>query len=117
MKKGFTLIELLAVIAILALIAMIVFPAINSAIKTAGEDAYNNQVKIIENAAKEWGLANVEKLPDVVGGTYNVTVTTLIDEGYISDEDVKDPRDTTKEITGKVIITYESNQYTYRYSE
>ncbi len=115
-KKGFTLIELLAVISILALIAMIVFPAINSAIRSAEESAYNDQIKIIENAAKEWALDNVDKLPDEGEPSAQVSVSTLEEEGYISDEDVLDPRNNER-LTGSVKITYESNQYIYKYED
>ncbi len=117
-KKAFTLIELLAVISILAIIAMIVFPAINSAIKTARESAYNDQITIIENAAKEWALDNIDELPDTnSGGETKVSVSTLASEGYISEEDILDPRNPDEELGGYVKITYESNGYVYKYEE
>lgn len=115
-KKGFTLIELLAVISILALIAMIVFPAINSTIRSAEEKAYNDQIKIIENAAKEWALDNINELPDSEGGSVSVSVDTLAEEGYISEDDVLDPRD-NEPLTGSVKITYTTNQYIYKYED
>ena len=116
-KKGFTLIELLAVISILAIIAMVVFPAINSAIRNAEEDAYNSQVKVIENAAKEWALDNVDSLPDSDGSSYYIGVDELVNGGYISEEEVLDPRNKEEKLGGSVKITYESKQYTYKYEE
>ena len=115
-NKGFTLIELLAVISILALIAVIVFPAINSAIKNAREKAYNDQIAIIEKAAKEWAIDNVNDLPDKSGDSTYISVDDLQNDGYISEDDVLDPRN-NEHLTGGVKITYESKQYTYEYDD
>ncbi len=115
-KKGFTLIELLAVISILALIAMVVFPSVNSSIKQSKEKAYKEQIKIIENAAKQWALDHTDSLPSETGGESDINVSRLKEDGYITDDDVKDPR-TGDEIEGKVVITYSSNQYLYKYEE
>lgn len=120
-KKGFTLIELLAVISILALIAMVVFPAVNSSIKKAKEDAYKEQLAIIEKAAKEWALDNADKpeaLPDMVEHSENtkVDLSTLVDEGYITEDKVVDPRN-GEPLKGYVVISYSSNQYVYWYEE
>ena len=115
-NKGFTLIELIAVVAILGLIALIVYPAITSVIRNSRESAYNDQVKVIEKAAQEWSIDNANTLPDD-GTVYRVSVDTLTDEGYISAEDVKDPRDSSKNLTGNVEIKYDSSihQFTYNY--
>lgn len=115
MKNAFTLIELIAVIAILGLIALIVYPSVNSVIKSAKDDSYESQIKIIEKAAREWSLDNINLL-----SKENVTVvcvSQLVEGGYISNEDVKDPRDTSKSLTGGVEISYSSKDYIYRYNE
>ena len=127
-RKGFTLIELIAVIVILALIALIVFPAINSVIHTSREDAYNNQIATIEKAAKQLSYENTFVLPDEV----NDASTTIkldcllsgctingqkITGGYINEDDIVDPRNTKENLNGVILITYESNQYTYKYQE
>ena len=57
-NKAFTLIELIAVVAILALIALVVYPAINSVIKNAREQTYQDQVDVIIKAAKKWSIDN-----------------------------------------------------------
>lgn len=114
--KGFTLIELIAVIAILGLIALIVYPAITSVIRNSRESAYNDQVNVIVKAAKEWSIDNANTLPDD-GTIYRVSVDTLVDGGYISNEEVKDPRNSSKNLTGNVEIKYDSSihQFTYTY--
>lgn len=115
MKKGFTLIELIAVVAILGLIALIVYPSINSVIKSSQDDSYESQTKIIEKAAQAWALDNVNLLPK--DEVTVVCVSQLVEGGYISNEDVKDPRDTEKELSGGVEISYKSKQYIYEYND
>ena len=119
MKKGFTLIELLAVIAVLALIASVVFPAINSAIQSSREKAYNDQVAIIEKASKEWALENTTLLPELNSNdSYELPLSTLVSEGYISEDEVIDPR-TKETMNGSVDIEAPKNynQYTYTYKD
>lgn len=116
-KKGFTLIELLAVITILALIAMVVFPAVNSSIKDSKEKAYKQQIKVIEDAAKEYALDNTGDLPPMIDGSESkIPVSVLLDGGYITDDEVKNPTN-GEDITGRVTIKYKNNQYTYTYED
>ena len=115
-KRGFTLVELIAVVAILGLIALIVYPAIGSVIRNSRESTYNDQVAVIESAAKNWSIDNASTLPDN-GTVYRLPVNTLLEEGYISDDEVKDPRNSSKNLTGNVEIKYDSSikQFTYKY--
>lgn len=115
-KSGFTLVELIAVVAILGLIALIVYPAIGSVIRNSRESAYKDQVSVIESAAKNWSIDNASTLPDN-GTVYRLPVNTLLDEGYITDDEVKDPRNSSKNLTGNVEIKYDSSikQFTYKY--
>ena len=116
-NKGFTLIELIAVIAILALIALVVYPAINSVIKNARENTYLDQIDVIIKAAKEWSIDNASKLPD--DAEYNLPVKTLIDEGYITNDEVKNPRNSKENLDGDIIIKYneEIKSFEYSYSD
>lgn len=118
MKKGFTLVELLAVIVILGLIALIVYPSIGSVIHDSKEKAYNEQINVIIKAAKTYALDHAKDIPDN-GSEKAVTVATLVSEGYISNDDVKDPRNSSKTLTGSVLIKYNGayNQYEYTYKE
>lgn len=115
-EKGFTLVELIAVVAILGLIAIIVYPAIGSVIRNSRESAYNDQVNVIIKAAQNWSVDNATTLPDD-GSVYRLPVDTLLDGGYISDDEVKDPRDSSKNLNGNVEIQYDSSikQFTYNY--
>lgn len=115
-ESGFTLIELIAVVAILGLIALIVYPAIGTVIKNSRESAYKDQVNVIITAAKTWSIDNASTLPDN-GSVYRLDVDTLLGEGYITDEEIKDPRDSSKNLSGVVEIKYDKDikQFTYNY--
>ncbi len=114
-NKAFTLVELIAVVAILGLIALVVYPAVGSVIKNAREETYKDQVNVIVNAAKEWSVKNATKLSDD-GTIYPLSVKTLIDEGYITNDEVKDPRDSSKNLEGNVEIKYNSETKSYEYN-
>lgn len=114
-NKAFTLVELIAVIAILALIALVVYPAINSVLKTTREEAYDTQITTVINAAKEWSVDNATILKED-GTQYPVSVKELIDKGYIAQDEVKDPKDRNKDLDGNVIIKYNEKIKSYEYT-
>ena len=122
MKKGFTLIELLSVIALLAVVSLIAYPIISGSIQNSKERAYEEQKKMIVEAAKTWGVYNTDKLPDIDSSdTYSLGLPELITGGYIVDTEngvLKNPIDNT-DMTGCVKIYYSSNfnQYIYEYDE
>ena len=115
-KNAFTLVELIAVVSILGLIALIVYPTIASVIKDARENSYQDQVTVIEKAAKSWSIDNASKL-STDGKSYNLKMSELLNGGYISSEDVKDPRNSSKTLSGYVEIKYDSEykQFMYEY--
>ena len=114
-QKGFTLVELIAVVAILGLIALVVYPAVGSVIRNAREETYKDQVDVIIKAAKEWSVKNATKLSDD-GSIYSLPVETLTTEGYITNDEVKDPRDSSKNLEGIVEIKYNNDTKSYDYT-
>ncbi len=116
-RQGFTLVELITIVAILGLIALIVYPAINSVIKNVKTNSYNNQIAIIEKAAKTWSIDN-SNLLKTDGSIYYLPVKELLEEGYISNDEIKDPRNSSKNLTGNIEIKYNSSikQFTYNYN-
>ena len=119
MKKGFTLIELLGVMVVLGIIALIITPSVAGIIKDSEEKTYNKQVDMIENAAKEWGIENIDFLPDAESGkTKVIDLNKLVSSGKIQNATILDPR-TKEEMSGCVVVDYNSeyNQYEYNYSE
>lgn len=115
-KNGFTLIEIIAVIVIIGIIALITIPAVESLINNSKESLYNSQVKMIESAAKKWGLDNVNDLPDDKGDFRCINASYLVEKGYLEGK-VTNPIN-NEEMDGKVKITLTNfNQYKYEYVE
>lgn len=115
-KNGFTLIEIIAVIVIIGIIALITIPAVESLINNSKESLYNSQVKMIESAAKKWGLDNVNYLPDDKSNFSCINVDGLVAKGYLEGK-VTNPIN-NEEMNGCVKITLTNfNQYKYEYTE
>ncbi len=116
-KNGFTLIELLAVVALLAIVAAIAFPFIQDSINESRENAYKEQVRTIEYAAKRWATDNSSELKQE--GIAYKSVTFLKQNGYLaSNKETLDPRDNSQ-MNGCVKITYDNEykQYNYKYGD
>lgn len=74
-EKGFTLVELLAVIVILGIIVAIAIPAISNIVDKARNDADEQEVALILDAARLYEIQEENSLP--------VDVDTLIERGYL----------------------------------
>lgn len=119
MKKGFTLVELLGVIFIIGVIALITVPSFTATINQARQKTYDKQVDMIETAAKEWGVDNIDLLPEEDSSSGKViSLGTLIEAGKIQNSTIQDPR-TKDEMKGCVVVKYNSEyqQYEYKYSD
>lgn len=114
MKKGFTLVELLAVIGILGLIGLITIPVVTNTLNKSKKDLYEAQLSSIKDAAKVWGVDNLDSMPEKENDSIVVTLGMLKDAGLV-DEDLKDPR--TKEVFDDdntcVVVTMTSKGYKY----
>ena len=111
MKKGFTLIELLAVIVILAIVLLITVVSVDSTLLNSKKNLYSIQQKNIEEAAKTYYLKEGMLFDDEC-----VSVSKLLSKGYLEGEKVTNA-ETKEEMTGYVKITYNNNQYNYKYQE
>lgn len=123
--KGYTLVELLAVLIILGVIIMISVPAITGVINSSKEKSYDEQVKILENAARTYMSENSTLLPDN-GSSFNVTIDKLKESGLISDEEIKNPnfvsgstedKKKNQYFEGCIIVTNKNNKFTYIYQD
>lgn len=117
--------ELLAVFIVIGIIVTITMPTIANVIRDSKEKTYKEQISLIEDAAKNYMIAHSANLPKA-GGSYAVAVSTLKDEGLISNKDIKNPiyssngtRDEEKHQTfsGAVCVTYSNNKYKYTYKQ
>lgn len=138
-KKGFTLVELLATIIILGILVTVVYPTVISTIKSSEKKAHYSEVKTIEKALKLYYLDHVDDLKDLndsrtidgcssnrsvnalKDGKTPVGIKTLIEEGYISDNEARDGNIidpcTDKPITGDVTVKWicDKKQYEYKF--
>ena len=123
--KGYTLVELLAVLVILGVIIMISVPAITGVINSSKEKSYDEQVKILENAARTYMSENSTLLPDN-GSSFNVTIDKLKESGLISDEEIKNPnfvsgstedKKKNQYFEGCIKVTNTNNKFTYIYQD
>ena len=113
LKNAFTLIELLAVIVILAIVLIIAVPGVLSIINKTKDSAYDRQIDMIKEAAKNYVTTNtvVWEGPDMKRTL--VTLDILQSGGYL-DKKLLDPRN-KKEITcANVLVTKDNkNKITY----
>ena len=93
-KKGFTLVELLVVIVILVIIMSIAIPSITSSLDRSKAKQRDAKVKLIESAA--------EIYVDRHNNNSSPTIQELYNEGLITIEQLKDPFNDEKCITGTV---------------
>ena len=119
-NKGITLVELIAVLAVLAMITLIVVPNVIKQVKRSEQQVYDSQVVTIEAAAQGWAADHTESLPNEVGKTYQVTISSLQQEGYLDSNLInaltnqKFDKNTYVVIT--CIVANESNyNYSYKY--
>ncbi len=115
MKKGFTLVELLAVIVVLSIILVISAPIVTNLITSSKQKAYDEQVNLIVSSAKNY---SVKYSVEINTDPYYVSVDTLINKGFIDQDELINPK-TKQKMDGCVKISYNSsfNDYDYIYGE
>jgi type IV pilus assembly protein PilA len=87
-KKGFTLVELLAVIVILAVILVIAVPTVGRIIENSRQEAYLDDERMMEKAARTYALKKSEALPKGIGEKKVVLLSDLISSGIL--EEIRD---------------------------
>ena len=113
MKKGFTLVELLTVIVVLGIIAAIVVPNVVDTIQNSRVKSCEEQVRMIENAAKRWGTENTLNIDKDT--LEPITVEKLQEQGYLPKGEIINPVTKENMTSVQITITYDSayNQYSY----
>lgn len=99
MKKGFTLVELLVVIVIIGMLSLVAYPSVIKIINDSREEAYRNQIRVVEKITKEWAVSNPTIVPAIneSGSTCScipkcIKVDDLKNSGYLSGDDIKNPK-------------------------
>lgn len=108
-NKGFTLIELLAVLVILIAIMSIAIPSISSSLDRTKAKQSSAKEKIIESAAELYVTDHKNNIP--TSGDCYISVQTLVDEHYLSSDELKDSDG--KEMGGAVKYTIGDSNYSY----
>lgn len=111
MKKGFTLIELLGVMVILSLIVALSFPTIINFIKSSSDENDELVEDVIVSAAEKYLKENKDNYPSEDGRRYCISVMSLVDEGYLSDDIIFSNKDVVNDKS--VDIVY-NNGYMYK---
>ena len=112
-QKGFTLVELLAVIVILAIVLIIAVPGVLSIINKTKNSAYDRQVDMIKNAAKNYVTANTITWSGENPKSTVVTLDMLQTSGYL-DKKIVDPRDKKEILCANVLVKKDNkNKITY----
>ena len=113
-KKAFTLVELLGTIVILGIIGMITTPVIQSTIDKNNTKLCNDQVESFKRAAKNYIASNPFKN---LKEEATITIGELIDEGYIEDSELKNPKGGNFSPNSAVKITYNGKKIKYKYEK
>lgn len=96
-KKGFTLIELLVVLVILSVIMMIAIPSVTSSIERSKDKQKKAKIDLVISAAELY----FDSHRNNSDGTC-VEVDYLINNGYLTKEEAKDPFDENNNVCGSV---------------
>ena len=113
-QKAFTLVELLGTIVILGIIGMITTPVIQNTIDNNNTKLCNDQVESFKKAAKNYIASNPFKN---LNEETTITIGKLIDEGYIEDSELENPKGKKFNKNSKIKIKYENGKITYTYEK
>lgn len=124
-NKGFTLTELLGTIVILAIIAIIAFPAVLGLLNNSQDETDEALKNFAITGSRNYVNDNMDSFPKALstdtsvksyGNAGNLTIQSLVDEGYISDTTI----DSTKNcemLNDYVKVTSDSKKYIFEYVE
>lgn len=113
MKKGFTLVELIGVVIILALIALLAFPPLLNAIRQSRNELSEASKEILYSNTSSYVSDNANDFPKVEGNTFCITLETLAQNGYLSNN-VYDAIDSSEiPLTNMVEVKYEEGKFNY----
>ena len=111
-KKGFTLIELLVVIVILIVIMSIAIPSVTSSIERSKDKQKKQVIKLVESSAELYYDSHKNS------GVTEITIPDLIDNGYLTPAEAKDPFYEKRTVCGSVSIETNANGIkTFKFNE
>ncbi|MBQ8192803.1 MAG: prepilin-type N-terminal cleavage/methylation domain-containing protein [Bacilli bacterium] len=104
-KKGFTLVELLVVLVILVVIMSIAIPSITSSLERSKEKQKDATIKLIVSAGELYADRHKNTFDGIV------TVAELIDNGFLTREEARDPFNDSSTLCG--YVNYEDSDYKF----
>ena len=111
-KKVFTLIELLVVIVILIVIMSIAIPSVTSSIERSKDKQKKQVIKLVESSAELYYDSHKNS------GVTEITIPDLIDNGYLTKAEAKDPFYEKRTVCGSVSIETNANGIkTFKFNE
>lgn len=118
MKKnqGFTLIEVMIMTVLAILLTIYTLPKILQLLDTSKDELYKTQVKMIEKAAKDYYVKEINDLPTQKKDARFLTIKDLVDHHDLDTKEILDPR-TNKQMNGCVIVKTSGKNYQYTYVE
>lgn len=87
-NRGFTLVELLAVVAILVVIMVIAIPNISSSIERSNDKKNSAMEKVLKSEAELYVSKHKASINASASNECYISVDSLVDEGYISFDDL-----------------------------
>ena len=105
-RKGFTLIELLVVIVILLVIMSIAIPSVTSSIERSKDKQKQEVMKIVSSTAELYCDSHRNSC-----NVNTISIKTLIDSGYITAGEIKDPFYEKRTVCG--YVTKSNNTYSF----
>lgn len=121
MKKGFTLIEIIVTIGLIALIGTVIVSNLSATYTKQREEQYQNFKRVLENAACVYidlDVASSIRSTCRSNGSCTISVSTILQEGLIEDDDLINPK-TEEAIPGttNISVTYTNGVKTCSYPE
>ena len=116
-KKGFTLVEMLVVLVVLALIAAITTPIIVNVVRSTKSNSNKIQKELLISYAKIWLSKNDNKISDVEGSVYNLSLEEMYRDGIISNSTYVDIEKDKSYDNACIKITTKENGYGYEFDE
>lgn len=111
-NRGFTLVELLVVIVILIAIVSLAIPSITSSMERSKDKINVGKLEVLGSAGELYlSSKNRSKLNDYYEGICCVKISTLKDNDYVSDDDLKDANNDSLIPNGTEQICKVSNGY------
>ena len=121
MKKGFTMIELIVTIGLITILGLVIVMNLGSNLSSKQEQQYEEFKKTLENAACIYIDRNVAKNLKKTcknNGSCQIQMKTLLENGLIEDNNLKDPSSGNKIPDTKTItITYTNGEKKCKYVE